>query len=147
MYSPDDQGGYAPEMGMQSFSIQGLLDALTALETMMEVQPPSEEFALQLEVIMADCPGHPHPPTFSWNVGMVLYVLKSDPTLRDLEHVQVDGPGTTYLFFFNKQGHWGLTLDATCAMRAHMGEAFSEWISHSMHFAVNLCPWLRVGAA
>ena len=25
-------------------------------------------------------------------------------------------------------------------MRAHVGEAFSEWISHSMHFAVNTIP-------
>ena len=140
MYLPDDHGEYTPEVGMPSFSIQGLLDALTALETMMGVQPPSEEFALQLEVTMVNCPGHPHPPTFSWNAGMVLHVLKSDPTLRDLEHIQVDGPGMAYLFFFDKQGHQGLRLDAAHAMRAHMGEAFSEWISHSMHFAVDPLP-------
>ena len=48
---------------------------------------PAEEYALLLEVIMADCPRHPQPPTFSWNVGMVLHVLKGDLTLRDLEHV------------------------------------------------------------
>ena len=105
MYLPDDQGEYAPEMGMLSFSIQGLSDALTALETVTEVQPPPVEFALQLKVMMADCPGHPHPPMFLWNAGMVLHVLMSDPTLRDLEHVQVDGPGMAYLFFFDKQSH------------------------------------------
>ena len=48
MYSPDNQGEYVPKVGALSFSVQGLSDALTALETMTEVQPPSEEFALQL---------------------------------------------------------------------------------------------------
>ena len=47
MYLPDDQGEYAPKVGMLIFSIQGLSDALTALETVTEVQSPSEEFALQ----------------------------------------------------------------------------------------------------
>ena len=105
MYSPDDQGEYAPKSGTHKFSIQGLSDALMALELeVMVAQPPSEEYALLLEVTMADCPGRPHPPTFSWNVGMVMHVLKGDPALKDLEHVQVDGPGTAYLFFFDKQG-------------------------------------------
>ena len=103
MYSFDDQGEYVPEVGMLSFYVQGLLDALMALETVTEVQPLPEEFALQLKVMMANCPGCQCPPAFSWNVGMVLHVLKSDPTLRDLEHIQVDRPGTAYLFFFN--GH------------------------------------------
>ena len=103
MYSPDDQEEYAPEVGMLSFSVQGLSDALTALETVTEVQPPSEKFGLQLKVMMADCPGCPHPPTFSWKVGMVLHVLKSYPTLRDLEHVQVDGPGMAYHSFLTNR--------------------------------------------
>ena len=125
MYSPDDQGEYMPELGALSFSVQGLSDALTALDTeVMEVQTPSEEFVLQLEVMMADHQGYPSPPAFLWNVGMVLYVLKNDPTLRDLKHIQVDGPGTAYLFFFDNQGHCGPTFDATQAMRAHVGEAF-----------------------
>ena len=140
MYSPDDQGEYTPKVGMLSFSVQGLSDALTALETVTKVQPLPEEFALQVEVTMADCPGHLCPPAFSWNVGMVLHVLKSDPTLRNLELIQVDGPRTAYLFFFNKQGHQGLTLEATHTIRTHVGEAFSEWISHSAHFAVNPMP-------
>ena len=105
MYSPDDQGEYAPELGAPSFSVQGLSDALTALETVTEVQPLSEEFALQLEVMMANHPGLPHPAAFLWNACMVLHVLNSDPTLRDLEHVQVDGSRMAYLFYFNKQGH------------------------------------------
>ena len=140
MYSPDDQGEYMPEASTLSFSVQGLSDALMALETVTEVQPPSEEFALQLEVMMANHPGHLCPPAFSWNVGMVLHVFKSDPTLRDLEHVQVDGPRMTYLFFVDKQGHRGLTLETAHTMRAHMGEAFSEWISCSVHFTVNPMP-------
>ena len=46
MYSPDDQGEYATKVGAPSFSVQGLSDALMALETVTEVQPPSDEFAL-----------------------------------------------------------------------------------------------------
>ena len=106
MYLPDEQGEYMPKAGTSSFSVQGLSDALTALDTeVTAVQSPSEEFGPQLEVMMADHPGHPLPPSFLWNTGMVLYVLKNDPTLRDLKHVQVYGPGMAYLFFSNKQGH------------------------------------------
>ena len=103
MYSPDNQGEYMPEVGTPSFSIQELSDALRALESVTEVQAQSEEFSLQLEVMMANHPGCLCPPTFWWNAGMVLHVLKSDPILRDLEHIQVDGPGVAYLFFFDKQ--------------------------------------------
>ena len=82
---------------------------------------------------------------------MVLNVLKSDPTLRDLEHIQVDGPEMAYLFFFNKQDRRGLTLEAANAMRTHTGEALSEWISCSAHFAVNPMPlaegWCHTMAA
>ena len=74
MYSPDDQGGYMPEAGTPSFSIQGLSDTLTSLDTKVTVvQPLSEEYALLLEVTMADCLGCPCPPTFSWNGGMVMH--------------------------------------------------------------------------
>ena len=104
MYSPDDQGEYVPEAGVLSFSVQGLSDALTALDTKITVvQPPSEEFALLLEVMMADLPGHLHPPTFSWNVGMVMHSLKGNPALRDLKHVQVDDLGMAYLFFLTNR--------------------------------------------
>ena len=47
---------------------------------------------------------------------MVMHVLKSDPVLRELEHVQVDGPGTAYLFFYDKQGRRGLEQDAMDAV-------------------------------
>ena len=137
MCLPDNHGEYVSKVGMLSFSVQGLSDAFMALETMIEVQPLSKEFTLQHKVMMPDHPGCPCPSAFLWNVGMVLHVLKSDPTLRDSEHIQVDRPGMAYLFFFDKQGCWGLKLDATHAMRAYMGEAFSEWISCSMHFAVD----------
>ena len=141
MYSPDDQGEYMPKAGVSSFSVQGLSDALIALDTEVTVvQPPSEEYALLLEVTMADHPGCPHPPAFSWNVGMVMHILKGNPPLRDLEHIQVDDPGTAYLLFFNKKGHKGLTLEATQTLRNHVGEAFTELISCSAHFAVILLP-------
>ena len=93
---------------------------------------------------MADHPGQPHPPSFSWNTGMVMHVLKSDPVPQELEHVQVDGPGTAYLFFYNKQGRWGLGQDAADAVRTHMEEVYSEWISHSTHFTISNLPLIEV---
>ena len=126
---------------MQNFSVQGLSDTLTALDTELTmIQPPSKEYALLLEVTMADCLGHWHPPTFSWNAGMVIHVLKGDPTLKDLEHVQVDGPGTVYLFFFDKQGCKELHSRPLKPSGTMWGEVFAEWISHSAHFAVILLP-------
>ena len=92
---------------------------------------------------MADHPGRPLPPTL-WNVGMVMHVLKSDPVLRELENVQVDGPGTAYLFFYNKQGCWGFGQDATHAIWTHVEEAFSEWISCSAHLTISLFPLMEV---
>ena len=55
MYSPDDQGEYMPELGTQNFFVQGLSDAGTSLESETTmVQPLAEEYALLLEVTMAD---------------------------------------------------------------------------------------------
>ena len=73
-----------------------------------------------------------------------MHILKSDPVLRELEHVQVDGPGTDYLFFYDKQGHWGLGQDAADAVWTNVEEAFSEWISHSAHFTISLLPLMEV---
>ena len=72
-----------------------------------------------------------------------MHVLKSDPALQELKHVQVDNPGTAYLFFYDKQGHQGLGQDAVNAVRTHMEEAFSEWISHSAHFNISLLPLME----
>ena len=102
MYSPDDQGEYMSMDEALQFSMQGLSDVLADVGEGTD-ETPAEEYAMMLEVMMADRPGQPHPPTFSWNVGMVMHVLKSDPVLRELEHVQVDGLGTAYLFFYDKQ--------------------------------------------
>ena len=71
---------------------------------------------------------------------MVLHVLKRDSALRDMEHVQVDGPGTAYLFFYDKQGHKGLKQEAAENIQMHIAESFSEWISHSAHFVVTFLP-------
>ena len=71
--------------GTQAFTVQGLTDTLLGLESKdTVVEPPEEELILQLEVMMADCPGRPHPLAFSWNARMVMHILKNDPTLRDL---------------------------------------------------------------
>ena len=77
---------------------------------------------------------------FSWNAGMVLHVLKGNLTLRDQEHVEVDGTGMAYLFFYDKQSHSGLKQEVVENFQAHMAEVFSEWISHSGHFVAILLP-------
>ena len=125
MYSPDNQGKYTSLDEAPQFSVQGLSDALADVGEGTG-ETPVWEYAMMLEVMMVDHPCWPHPPTFSWNVGMVLHVLKSNPVLRELEHVQVDGPGTAYLFFYNKQGHWGLGQDAAHAVQTHMEEVFQS---------------------
>ena len=142
MYSPDNQGEYTPLDEAPCFSLQGLSDTLADIREGTE-ETSVEEYALMLEVTMADHPGRPCPPAFSWNAGMVMHVLKSDLVLRELEHVQVDGPGTAYLFFYDKQGHRGLGQDATDAVRTHVEEAFSEWISCSAHFSISLLPLME----
>ena len=125
--------------GTLQFSVQGLSDVLADVGEGI-VETPAEEYTMMLEVTMADHPGWPHPPTFSWNAGMVMHVLKSDPVLRELEHMQVDGPGTTYLFFYEKQGCQGLGQDTAYVIWAHVEEAFSRWILHSAYFAISLLP-------
>ena len=151
MYSPDDQGEYTSLDETPQLSLQGLSDALADIgeET---GKTSMEEYALMLEVTMADCPGRPHPSVFSWNTGMVVHVLESNLVLQELEHVQVDGPGTAYLFSYDKQGRRGLEQEATDAIRTHVEEAFLEWISCSAHFNVSLLPlmeawWWSVAAS
>ena len=103
----------------------------------------SRRICLTLEVTMADRPGRPQPPPFSWNVGKVMHILKSNPVLRELEHVQIDGPGTAYLFFYDKQDHRGLEQDAMDAIQTHVEEAFLESISCSAHFNISLLPLME----
>ena len=150
MYSPDDQGEYTSMDEALQFSMLGLSNALANVGEGME-ETPAEEYTMMLEVMMADHPGRPHTPMFSWNVGLVMHVLKSDPVLSELEHMQVDGPGTAYLFLYDKQGCQGLRQDTVHAIRTHVEEAFSEWISHSPHFTISLFPlmeaWWQVVAA
>ena len=141
MYSPDEQGEYTPVGGAQALTVQGLTDALSALELEdTVVEPPKEELILQLEVTMADRLGHPCPPAFSWNASMVMHILKNDPALRDLEYVQVDNPGTTYLFFLDKQCCHGLSAEVAETLGAYLPGTFSKWISHSAHFAAIAIP-------
>ena len=82
--------------------MQGLSDTLADVGEGMD-ETPAEEYAMMLEMTMADRPSQPHPPTFSWNAGMVLHMLKSDPVLRELEHMQVGSSGTAYLFFYESR--------------------------------------------
>ena len=59
MYSPHEQGDYVPEEGAPHFSVQGLTNALTEIgQEIAEVLPPAKEYAMLLEVMMADHPGH-----------------------------------------------------------------------------------------
>ena len=119
--------------------MQGLSDTLADVREGI-TEPPAEKYAMMLEVMMADHPGRLRLPTFSWNVGMVMHTLKSDPILRELEHVQVDGLGTAYLFFYDRQGCHGLNQDTAYMIQAHVEKAFSEWILHSAHFTNSLLP-------
>ena len=136
MYSPNEQGEYTLADGTQPFTGQGLTDALSGLELEdTVVEPPEEELVLQLEVTMADRPGRPRPPAFSWNASMVMHILKNDSALRDLEYVQVDNPGTTFMFFLDKQCHRWLSAEVAEMLGAYLSGAFSEWISRSAHFA------------
>ena len=66
MYSPDKQGEYKPLDGAPRFSMQGLSNALADVrEGITEL--PAEEYAMMLEVMMADRPAQPHPPgTQDW---------------------------------------------------------------------------------
>ena len=56
MYSQDDQGEYTPLDEALHFSLQGLSDALADIREGMG-ETSVEEYALMLEVMMADCPG------------------------------------------------------------------------------------------
>ena len=122
--------------------MQGLSDALADIGERMG-KTLVEEYALTWEVTMADHPGQPRPPAFSWNAGMIMHILKSDPVLRELEHMQVDGPGTAYLFFHDKQSCPGLEQDAADAVQTHVEEAFLEWILCSAHFNISLLPLME----
>ena len=64
------------------------------------------------------------------------HALKNDPALRDLEHMQTDGPGLAYLFFYDQHGYRGLSKEEAQAMRSHIADAFAEWIGRSAHFNV-----------
>ena len=135
MFSPNESGEYMPHIDAVSFTVQGLRDVLTAAEsTVTEPLHPMDEFIIQLEVTMADRPGRPHPPAFSWNGGMVQHVLKSDLALRELEHIQVNSPGLAYLFFYDRHGHCGLTKEAALTIHSHLADTFAEWIGRSTHF-------------
>ena len=69
IYSSDEQGEYGTATAASSFTIQGLSDALMALDPevteVTEVPLPKVEYALQLKVTMADWLGQPQPPPFS----------------------------------------------------------------------------------
>ena len=137
MFSPNESEEYTSHGDTPSFTVQGLRDALTEAESPVTGPPHSaDEFIIQLEVTMVDRPGRPCPPAFSWNGGMVQHVLKGNPALRDLEHVQVDGPGLAYLFFHDRHGYRGLSKEEALTMHSNIADAFAKWIGRSTHFDV-----------
>ena len=151
MYSPNESGEYTPHGDTLNFTVQGLRDALTKAESAVtEPLPPTDEFIIQLEVTTADRPGRPRPPAYSLNGDMVQHALKSDPALRNLEHVQVDGPGLMYLLFYDWHGYRGLSKEEALAMCSHIADAFAKWIGRSTHFDTVPLPleagWQRVTA-
>ena len=122
--------------------MQGLSDALADVGEGVD-ETPTEEYTMMLEVMMADRPGRLRPPTFSWNAGMVVHVLKSDPVLRELEHMQVDGLGWPTCSSMTSRAIRVLGQDTMYAIRAHVEKAFSEWISCSTHFSISLLPLME----
>ena len=55
MFSPNESGEYTPRGDAVSFTVQGLRDALTAAEsTVTEPPHPTDEFIIQLELMMVD---------------------------------------------------------------------------------------------
>ena len=82
MYSPDEQGEYTPLNGALRFSMQGLSNALADVGEGI-TEPPAEEYVMMLEVMMADHPWWPRLPAFSWNVGMVMHVVKNILVITD----------------------------------------------------------------
>ena len=56
MYSPDEQDESVLLNGAPRFSVQGLSDALADVGEGI-TEPPAEEYAMMLEVMMADRPG------------------------------------------------------------------------------------------
>ena len=63
MYSPDDQGVYTSLDEAPHFSMQGLSDALVDVEEGTG-ETLAKKYAMMLKVMMADCPGRPHPTAF-----------------------------------------------------------------------------------
>ena len=58
MFSPNESGEYMPCDDAVRFTVQGLRDALTAAEsTVTEPLCPTDEYIIQLEVMMADQSG------------------------------------------------------------------------------------------
>ena len=54
--------------------------------------------------------------------------------MGDLKHVEVDGPGWAYLFFYDRHRYRSLTKEEALAMRSHITDVFAEWIGRSAHF-------------
>ena len=54
--------------------------------------------------------------------------------MGDLKHVEVDGPGRAYLFFYDRQGYRSLPKEEALAMCSHIADVFAEWIGRSAHF-------------
>ena len=58
MFSPNEVGEYMPHEDTAQFTGQGLMDALTTVEsTEIKQLCPLEEYVMQLEVMMVDWPG------------------------------------------------------------------------------------------
>ena len=69
---------------------------------------------------------------------MVLHVLKNDPALRELEHIQGYGLEQHICFFYDRHRCCGLMKEAALAIHSHLADGFSEWIEWSTHFKVVL---------
>ena len=73
MYSPNESGEYTLHSDCTELHCAGVEGCSHQSRVCMVTGPPhpAEEFIIQLEVTMADQPGRPCPPAYSWNGGMV----------------------------------------------------------------------------
>ena len=137
MYSPNESGEYTPCGDVPTFTVQGLRDTLieaevhcdrtTTLCRRIHYSIGSDYGRLTSEAV-------PTSLLVERRYG-VTHALKSDPSMRDLEHVQVDGPGLAYLFLYYFHGYRAVfPKRKTLSLCSHIVEVFTKWIGRSACF-------------
>ena len=110
----------------QTFTVQGLWDALTEAESAVtELPTPMDEFhhSIGSDYGRLTWEAATTSLLMEWRHGVTCAERRS--SFEDLEHVQVDGPGLTYLFFYDQHGYHGLSKEEALTMCSHIADAFA----------------------